>query len=185
MFARLTTSVATLLMSVLLTSVACADSFSQKIVSCLGKDASTVAKTLGPGKHSKLPEDDYLAAYGAKEALFYYGKKAMPNDYLKGLENVISMTVFFDPKGGFIGLNGVSGTTTAETLSHLATFLGQSPSRLKLGRKLFSKGKTNVYAVDGSNLQIYATTYGASPKRPHTLWVSSFPLDPKNLTQSV
>ncbi len=177
--------IATLLIAVFLTSAARAESFSQKLVSCLGKNAATVEKVLGAGTHQKLPEYDYLAAYGATEALFYYGKKAMPNSYLKGLESINSMTVFFGPKGGFIGLNGVSGTTTGETLSHLAIFLGQSSGRLKLGKKLLSKGKTNVYAVDGSTLKIYAAMYGANPKRPQTPWVSRFPLDPKYLTQSV
>lgn len=163
-------------------------SLGKPLLSSLGKPSSHVLKTFGKGEVMTLKEfKDYLAPHGADEAISYYGKEAMPDDYLKGLDYAVSITFFFKKNSCFIGLNGVRGKDLQGSLRTLEQALGLAKGKLKVGKLLLTKKgttKTYVQEVTGGPVKIYVTSWN-NRTEAGTIWLSKTALDPKHLTMSI
>ena len=156
----------------------------KRLVGMLGKDQAFVLKQLGKGEIKTVKEYDYLKDFGAESAVFYYGKSAMPDDYLNGLTFAGSMTCFFDKKGCFIGLLGIGSGTLESQISTIESQLGIHSGKLKLGKTLL-QGKSLVRELIGGPVKMYATSWGAdAAKNIGALWLSKESRTAKQLASS-
>lgn len=156
--------------------------FGRKVLGSLGKGIEIVQKFFGATEIQKVAEYDYLKAFGADAALSYYGKLAMPDDYLEGLTFARSMTCFFDKGGCAIGFYGPAGGSNAGVLKALERELGLAGGTLKLGKALLT-GKTTVKEINGGPAKMYAVSWGALFEI-EAVWVSATARPPKTMKSS-